>query len=1189
MNAPREPETHARGTDAAGPAVHGRAADFFRVLIARPVLLLTLFVTILVVGTIAYVRIPVQMMPDGFVEQGLQVFVVHPGSSAQENEEQVARVLEEELRTLPRLDQISSTSRSENVGIWVQFKGDTDMNFAKAEVRDRIERARPKLPSSVRDVGIWSWDQSSMPVMFFALLHPGDSKRTDFLVDEVIKRRLEAVDGVGRLEIWGTLDDSLRILLDEEKVKAANLDIGRLIRRLSADNFAEPLGEVEDGGRRILMRADMRFRDAAEIEAYPIDGGLTIGDVGHVESVKSIRERLFRIDGRYGYFGEVQKDGQANAVETARRLRAAIEELEKDPILRGEFEFLVLFDQGEFIGTSMKTLTDTTIEGGVFAVLILFLFLWRVRLTLLVALSIPVSALIAIAWLYFSGGSLNLLTMTSITLAMGMLVDNSIVVVENITRLKALGLPALEACARGVGEVGLAVLLSTLTSVVVFLPLIFMTENPRLALIFGQLGLPLCIALLASLLAALVFLPVQARGVLGARPAFVERIARIGAPIVSLPAQALGWIGVRLLVPVRGVLGVLGALERALLARPRALQVVLALVVLGAGALAWRNLAPSLAFLRADQALDLGPGARASDVLTPLVAAGAAVTLALAVVLFGVPAAARRRAALRPRSTRVGDVPRRDSIVAYVVDANRAFVSWTLAHRFAAFALGTVALASIAVPISNMKVASFGQNEETSRVNFWVELEENFTIAEAETEMIHYEDFLASKKAEYGFDRVANRFDATGGRVSLFWKKPPPPATLENVRRGLVRDLPRLAGHRLRFLDDESRDADSNSTVTFRLRGPDSEELARIGADAVAALENVPGLTDLRSPLGNAPPVVRVKLQSDVAQRLGVSAQSAFQNVTWALRGFQLPSFQEPGREVPLLIEYDNERAAGLSTLRDLDVYTGESSVPLTSFSELEFGRASRSIERTDGEASFTIQARVSDPTRQREVSARGRLALAGLDLPRGYSLADEDLVDARAESELKEIWLALGLSVVLVFLLMGILFESFVLPISVLFTIPFAVLGSYWTLYLTGTPMDSVGWIGVIILVGVVVNNGIVLVDCIHGLRAVGYERAAAVVEASGQRVRPILMTALTSVIGLLPMAVTEPVGRGIDYRALATCVAGGLTVSTVFTLWVVPLAYTLIEDVARGTSRILLAGIATRATATTKVASTP
>jgi len=243
--------------------------------------------------------------------------------------------------------------------------------------------------------------------------------------------------------------------------------------------------------------------------------------------------------------------------------------------------------------------------------------------------------------------------------------------------------------------------------------------------------------------------------------------------------------------------------------------------------------------------------------------------------------------------------------------------------------------------------------------------------------------------------------------------------------------------------------------------------------------------------------------------------------------------------------------------------------VPLASFAELEFGHGSRSIHRRNGQTSFTIQARVDDPLRQKERSEEGYRALAALELPRGYSIGEEDLIGIRQEEELGELRSALLLSVVLVFLLMGILFESFLLPVSVLATIPFAVVGALWTLYLTGTTMDSVGWIGIIILVGVVVNNGIVLIDRIHSLRAAGpdgpgLERSAAVVEGCGNRVRPVLMTALTTVIGLLPMALSEPSGEGIDYRALATCVAGGLTASTFFTLWVVPLAYTLLDDLS-------------------------
>lgn len=1153
--------------------LHERSHVFFRALLARPVLLLTLFASILIVGAISLARIPVQMMPDGITEPGLQLWISNPGASALENEEQVARILEEDMRSLPRIEDIETSARADTVMMWVRFKSDTDMNFAKAEVRDRIERARPKLPSSVRDIGVWSWSQSNMPVMFFALLHPGDSKRTDFLVDEVIKRRLEAVDGVGRLEIWGTLADSRRILLDEEKVKAARLDIGRLIRRLSADNFAEPLGEVEDGGKRILLRADMRFQDSAEIERYPIGGGLTIGDVGRVEDVKSVRERLFRIDGRYGYFGEVQKDGQANAVETAKRLKAAIEDLEKDPVLGGEFQFLVLFNQGEFIETSLSSLTRTAWEGGAYAVLILFLFLWRARLTLLVAVSIPISALMAISWIYFAGGSFNVLTMTGITLAMGMLVDNSIVVIENITRLRALGRPPLEACVEGTGEVALPVLLSTLTTVVVFLPLIFMSENPRLRIMFGELGLPLCISLLASLLAALVFLPAQARSSLGPRAPLVERWARRLAPVSAIPARLLMHGMALVAVPIRLGLAGLAALERAVLGLLVPMRYVVALAaVLGAGFVISRHVG-ILGLTRAVAPFELGPGVGTAATIQTLVGLGVAALTLAAVAMFAWPRWRHRLALRVPAPQRV--VQNRTSIVALLVDTNRALVTWSLERRLAASGCALLALISIAIPMTNMKVAAFGSDNQASRINFWVELEENFTLAEAETEMIRYEDFLGTKRAEYGFDRIGTRFDNTGGRVSLFWNTPPPRTKLEEVKRDLDRALPRIAGHALQFLDDEGGDRESRTVVTFRIKGPNSEELSRIGAEAVKILETVPGLLDLRSPLGDAPPVVRVEMQSDVAQRLGVTARNALDNISWALRGMQLPSFQEPGREIPLIIEYDEQEVAGLSTLRDLDVYTGESIVPLSSFADLEFDRAARSIERHNGEASFTIQARVDSPAMQKEVADRGKLALSVIDFPRGYGLADEDLASFRQEEEMGDIWSALALSIVLVFLLMGILFESFLLPVSVLFTIPFAVVGSYWTLFLTGTAMDSVGWIGVIILVGVVVNNGIVLVDCIHGLRRTGMERTGAVVEACGQRVRPILMTALTSVIGLLPMAISEPQGEGIDYRALATCVAGGLSVSTVFTLWVVPLAYTLIEDTSRALSGRIAASV--------------
>lgn len=1138
---------------------------FVAAIVRRPILLGTLFTTLLVIGLIAWARIPIQMMPDGIVSPGLQVFVSNAGASAQENEERVARVLEEELRTLPSVKEISSQSRADDVGIFVEFDTALDMNFAKAEVRDRIERARPKLPDTVQDVGIFSWSQSDLPIMFFALKHPGDSPRTDFLVENVIQRRLEAVDGVGKVEAWGLLEDSLRILLDEDKVRAANLDLGALIRRLRSDNFSLSLGEVEDGGRRLLLRADMRFKAREEIERYPVGNGLVLADIAHVEAVKSVRESLFRIDGEYAYFVEVRKDAQANIVETCKRLKRELVELEERPELAGQFHFLPIFDQGQFIQNSLDQLMDSAWEGGLLAVVVLFLFLWRFRQTLLVALSIPVSVVLAIAWCYFTGRSFNVLTMTGITLALGMLVDNAIVVIENITRLKADGMPSREAVVRGTGEVGLAVLLSTLTTVVVFLPMIFMTQNPILRLMFGELGLPLCVSLLISLLVALVFMPVAAGWSIEARPAWLERVGRPLARIGALPARA----GERALALGRSAWGagrrVAWRLVHALLEVVFRLRWVLALGLIAlAGWRAWnaRSWTQELGGLRSPGMLAVEGNPLESVYLGGLAAATVLGVLAL---VWRVPRI-RRRIAVPPEDTREARDPGTDaSIVGMIVRANHRLVEWSLAHRLAATGAAFACFLSVLWPISKTQVAAFGEEDSKTQMRVYVDLEDNFTLAQASDEMAHYERFLESKRAEYGVSRIGARFSRTGGSLRLFWSGPQKKELLDHVLADLHTNLPRLPGHKLRFLDDvQAGDTRNRNIATFALRGPDSEVLARLGADAVRILERVPGLTSVVSPLEDAPPQVQLSFDSDIAQKLNVTPRVAQENVAWALRGAQLPRFHEPGREVPLIMEYDETEAAGLDTLRDLEIWNGSSVVPLSSVAHLEFGRGARTIWRENGQATFTIQARVDNSARQKELTDAGYEALAALELPRGYSFAREDSAAARQEAELSELKSAGLLSVVLVFLIMGILFESFLLPISVLFTIPYAVVGSYWSLYLTHTTMDSVGWIGIIILVGVVVNNGIVLIDRVHELRRQGWERTPAVLEGCRNRVRPILMTALTSVIGLWPMAVTEPPGESIDFRALATCVGGGLTISTFFTLWVVPLAYTVLDDLA-------------------------
>ena len=1140
---------------------------FFATSVARPVTISVLLATLIVLGLISYRRLPLQLLPDEWSEPSLYMWVVNRGASARENEEQIARVIEEQLRTMTGIKEVTSHSSEDSVDFQVLFDGTLDIDLAKAEVRDRVERARPQLPATAERVEMWSEDAGSLPITFFGILLKGDEDRRDFLMDEIVVPRLETIPGIGNVDVWGILEDSIRILLDEDAIVAARLDVGEVIQRLSGDNFAMPLGEVNDGGREIILRSDMRFTSIEEIAAYPIGNGLRLSDVGRVARVKSVRDRISRIDGATAYYGMATKDSQANVVEVSRALKDAVEELETDPRLAGEIEVLPFFVQGDIIESALGQLEQTAIWGGALAVVVLFVFLRRVRLTLCVALSIPLSALLALTWQYFTGGTFNLLTMVGITLGIGMLVDNAIVIVENIARFHQEGESGRRAAVLGSREIALAVTLATLTTVVVFAPLIFMTEHPLVRALFGGIGIPLSVSLLASLLVAVVFLPVIAARILGDRPPLVAGIAARTGPLMRLPARLVAHLVALVQLVWLVLVTAAFVLERMLLAVLVPLRWLVPPALLAFAA--WRLFASRPGATVAEALHPFGLAPQVQGPLATAVFLGFAVLLGSVVALVGLPLW-RRRPAGPPRwPERL--VPAGDSVIEMIVALNQRLVGWTLGHRLAATLLALLAFSLIVIPISGVTLTPMGEDASTDAVRFRVSFETQFTLAEASEEVGIYEGFLEERREEIGFEHLSADFDERSARFSLYFEERRPAEEFQALVRRLQEELPRVPGHALRFYEEEQSTKRSQTVVGFTLTGPDSTMLETLGEQAQRILETVPGLTEVSTPLESAPDQIQVIVDRELAHDLGVDSEAVQTTIAWALRGWPLPRFQEQGREVPFLIELDEEEVAGLPTLRDLDVFAETGGVPLASFSSFEFTKGTRSISRRNGQTSFTIEAKVEDPLRVIQISERAYLALGQMELPRGYAFDRSDSALARQQEEFGELKRALLLSIVLVFLVMGVLFESITLPFAVLVTIPFAIEGSLWTLLLTGTPMDFMGWIGLIILAGVVVNNGIVLIDRIHRLSA-ELPLAEAVVRGSAQRVRPVLMTALTTVCGLLPMILADAPSEGIDYRALATIVAGGLIVSTFFTLWVVPLAYTLILDmklVVRGRLR--------------------
>ncbi|MFT5059613.1 MAG: HAE1 family hydrophobic/amphiphilic exporter-1, partial [Planctomycetota bacterium] len=667
---------------------------------------------------------------------------------------------------------------------------------------------------------------------------------------------------------------------------------------------------------------------------------------------------------------------------------------------------------------------------------------------------------------------------------------------------------------------------------------------------------PLSLALLFSLVVALFFLPVLAFLVDAPRPQWVQRPFAVMAKVTAIPVRGLAHcIGACLFIWRKVLLGLhrtsLGIADLLYPVRHILFLVLLFLLyrhqTVGQGPYEWNQ-----------QLQAMGMSNPPGTSIALQVSLG---IVGMLLLLIGLPRILKQASQPKPSESHV---PKGTSILAWIQEANHALLEWTLGHRVLASLIAVAVLCTFMIPVSGLQMTSFGNDEDSSELNMRVMLESNFTLAQASAEMRKYEKYFEGRREELGFEHLSARFRSTRGRIGLHFAQ----GTIDKeqmtaLRYRLQQEVPKFPGHRLRFGDEQTLGDANNQQVQFILRGSHSEELERLGEEAVAILRGVSGLTDVESPLESSPEQVRLILDREAAFEFGATSQSTLQNVSWALRGAQLARYQEEGREIPLLIEYDQEKLAGLDTLRNLNVWTGEGAVALASYGKLDFQPGSREIWRSNGQTTFSINARLVNANSKVLLQQAGYDALEALNMPKGYSLGRDVGAFAERNEQAGQMKMALIMSVLLVTLVMAVLFESVILPAAVMTTVPFAIVGALWTLYLFNPVMDSMGWIGFILLVGVVVNNGIVLLDKIHRLHMEeGLSRHDAVLEGARARVRPILMTAMTTVFGLLPITLSAYDGKGLDYRALATCVAGGLAFSTFFTLWVVPLTYTLLED---------------------------
>ncbi len=1044
----------------------------------RRVTVVMLMTAIVLFGVVSLSRLKLNLLPD-LSYPTLTVRTELAGAAPFEIENLLTKPIEEAVGIVRNVRLVRSVSRSGQSDVTIEFLWGTDMDLAGVDIREKLDVL--VLPMEAERPLLLRFDPSSEPIVRLGLLHGDDTddapavaeqrlKALRRLAEDRLKTDLEAVAGTAAVKVSGGLEDEIQVRVDQQKLSQLGLSIEQIARRIRSENVNLSGGRLEEGSQRFLVRTLNEFQSVEEfrdaIVAYVAGRPVYLRDVATVERGYKEREAITRIDGRESVELAVYKEGDANTVQVAERISRQVERLQES--LPEDIELVPIYDQSKFIASAVNDVKIAAILGGLIAIVVLYGFLRDARATTIVGIAIPVSVIGTFLLMYTNDISLNVMSLGGIALAIGMLVDNSIVVLENIVRKREQGLDVVKSAQSGTGEVASAVVAATLTTIAVFFPMVFISG------IAGQLfrdqALTVTFALLFSLLVALMVIPMLAS--LGAR-------SRYDQGDDSGPA---------------------GRFTRAV-----------ARVVRVAG-LAFHGLRRLCSFL-----------------LWPT-------TWLLQRLYRGI-------AAVYPRMLR-----------------------WALGHRAlvvcsaAAIFLATMLL----VPrLGTELIPQFSQGEFSVDLRLapgspLTETDRAIRVAQAAAARID------AVQVSYSVAGTGNRLDANPvdagdhtGTLNVTLEQGSG-RNVENQAMNAIRaELARLPGVQHEF----SRPAllTFSRPLQIEISGYDLDGLARVNRlviDAMAASER---FTDIKTTVERGNPEIQIVFDQERAARLGLAVRDIADRVVANVRGELATRYTWRDKKIDVLVRSVDTRSSSVEEIRNL-IVNPESGRPVTLDAVAEV-----SISAGPSEIHRVAQQRVAIITANIAYGDLGAAALeigdilSGTPLPSGITA----IVSGQSEEmqkSFRSMQFALILAVFLVYLVMASQFESLIHPFVILFTIPLALVGAVLALFITGTTINIVAFIGVIMLAGIVVNNAIVLVDLINQLRAGGMRRHDAIVDAGRARLRPILMTSLTTALGLLPMAMGF--GEGAEVRTpMAITVIGGLIVSTALTLLVIPVVYSLLD----------------------------
>ncbi len=1005
--------------------------------IKRKVTVIMATLVVFLGGFIAYNNLELAMTPNVDLPVAL-VMCNYTGAAPEEMEELVTKPIEEQLATITGVDTITSQSSSGSSIVVVQFVDGTDIDVATNDMRDRLERVRAMLPDDANDPSIMKMDMNAQSIMVGVTSSKYDVDTLYNLLDENVSSMFEKIDGVSSVSLSGGTDKEIRIIVDQNKLQNYGITMNTISAALAAENTNMPSGSLKQGTTDIALRTVGEFSSIEDIKNTFITtktgNNVMIKDVAEVKEMEKDKSSKSLINGEEGCMYSLSKQSDANIVTVSKKIAETMAQIQKQ---YPDFELKMLTNTADYIELGINNMVSTAFQAAFIAIFVLLIILRSVRMSLIIGVSIPTSIFATFALMYLNGMSLNMMSLGGVVIAIGMLVDNSVVVLENIFKKKSEGLNAFEAAYRGSSEVSMAITASTLTTVAVFLPLTFMPGT--MGDIMKEISYTVCFALVASLVTALTFVPMASAVLMRYEE---SRKHKEGGIVDKLD---------------KGVGGFLDKMDRGyaklitmcLNHRIRSTFIIIAVFI---GSLLCVPLVGSDLMATTDEG-----------------------AISITATLPNGTDYETSEAMLNTLLERIGDVPETEMMYATVGGGMMGFSTST-----------TVSL-----------YYDVGDKEDRTRSS-------------------------------------------------------------EEIADDIESRLQNIAGCEIEVSDSGmSMGSLGGSGFNVQIKGDDNDTLREISNELMAELAKIPDAVNVESSLDDASSEANIVINRAKAAQYGLNTRTIAAAISAANSGSVATEYKTRGTEIDVRIMYPDDDIEYIKDLNNLTVTTPTgATIPLTEVASVEMGESALSIRRENQQKYIELTGEIKglDGSAQRE---KVQQVLDNYVFPEGYTYEFGGMMEMMADT-FSDLFTCIVVAILLVYMVMASQFESFVYPFIIMFSMPMSITGGILGLLVTGNSLTASAYMGLIMLVGMVVNNGIVLVDHTNQLLENDEELGVndALAEAGRDRLRPILMTTLTTVIGMLPVALA--IGSGMETnQSLGIVIVFGLTIGTLITLLFIPLLY--------------------------------